>query len=76
MVRAGGPIRVARGTEDRGGPGEACVSEPAALWVRTHGDTYEEALRRGVALTGLLVEPRRERGEFLPAQRVFAASAR
>ncbi|HET8628709.1 MAG TPA: hypothetical protein VFL91_14910 [Thermomicrobiales bacterium] len=52
------------------------MSEPAALWVRTHGDTYEEALRRGVALTGLLVEPRRERGEFLPAQRVFAASAR
>jgi antitoxin HicB len=44
--------------------------------VHTHGDTYEEALRRGKEVIALLVEARQERGEPLPAPRVFAASAR
>jgi predicted RNase H-like HicB family nuclease len=43
--------------------------------VHTHGDTYEQALRRGTELIALLVAARRERGEPLPEPRVFAAGA-
>lgn len=42
--------------------------------VHMHGETHEEALRRGTEVIALLVTARRERGESLPAPRVFAAS--
>jgi antitoxin HicB len=40
--------------------------------IHTHGDTYEEALQHGRELLDLLVQSRGERGEALPAPRVFA----
>jgi predicted RNase H-like HicB family nuclease len=41
--------------------------------VHTHGATYEEALHQGKELIEGLVATRKERGEPLPAPRVFAA---
>lgn len=43
--------------------------------VHTHGDTYEEALRRGKELIEALVDSRQQHGEPLPAPRVFASVA-
>jgi predicted RNase H-like HicB family nuclease len=39
--------------------------------VHTHGGTYEDALHRGTELIEGLVAARRERGELMPAPRMF-----
>ncbi|MGH2516553.1 MAG: type II toxin-antitoxin system HicB family antitoxin [Ktedonobacterales bacterium] len=41
----------------------------------THGDTYEEAVRRGHEVLEMLVESRREHGEPLPAPRIYASAS-
>lgn len=44
-------------------------------FIHTHGDTREEALRRGEELVELLIEGRRARGAPLPEPRPYAVSA-
>ena len=41
--------------------------------VHTHGETYEDALQKGKELIEGLVAAREQRGEPLPAPRVFAS---
>ncbi len=40
--------------------------------VHTHGETYEDALRKGKELITGLVAARKQRGEPLPKPRMFA----
>ena len=44
-------------------------------FVRTHGDTYEEAVQRGQETLADLVALAREQGKPLPEPRRYAASA-
>lgn len=43
--------------------------------ARTHGASYDEAVRNGQEVLGMLVERAREQNKVLPAARVFAMSA-
>ena len=43
--------------------------------AKTHGVTYDEAVRNGQEVLAMVVEHAEERGEPLPAPRVFAVSA-
>lgn len=43
--------------------------------AKTHGDTYDEAVRNGQEVLALLIESAQEEGEPLPAPRVYAMSA-
>lgn len=44
-------------------------------YVRTHGDTYEEAAHHGKELLAVLVAQAQEDGKPLPEPRVFASAA-
>jgi predicted RNase H-like HicB family nuclease len=41
----------------------------------THGDTYQQAVERGVEVLAMIVEIATERGESLPVPRVYAEVA-
>jgi antitoxin HicB len=43
--------------------------------ARTHGATYDEAVRNGQEVLELLIEGAREEGRPLPAPRLFARTA-
>ena len=43
--------------------------------ARTHGTTYDEAVRNGQEVLAMLMERARETGRPLPPARVYAASA-
>lgn len=45
------------------------------MGAKTHGVTYDEAVRNGQDVLAMLVEEAQERGQALPAPRVFAMSA-
>ena len=48
--------------------------ETGEYFVRTHGDTYDEALRNGEALLADLIAQAQADGKPLPQPRVFGAA--
>jgi antitoxin HicB len=46
--------------------------EQAGHTAHTHGDTYEEAVKKGHDLLAFLVESAQEEGETLPQPRTYA----
>ena len=50
--------------------------EAHGLIGHTHGDTYEEAVRKGQEVLHLLMERERAEGEPLPSPRTFVSADR
>jgi predicted RNase H-like HicB family nuclease len=51
------------------------VTVPELPGCRTHGETYEEAVRQGQDAIDSWIEARRASGRPIPAPRVFAQSS-
>jgi antitoxin HicB len=50
--------------------------EAHGLIGHTHGDTYEEAVRKGQEVLHMLIESARAEGEPVPAPRTFVSAER